>query len=79
MDPLSITLAAVTLATALKDVIAIAQKIEKSFEKVSSLLSIRDNVAGFHFFSLIGFTEFADRAKAISGGSADLTATSRIL
>jgi hypothetical protein len=37
-DPLSITLAAVTLATALKDIIELAQKIEGSFAKVSSPL-----------------------------------------
>lgn len=35
MGPLSISLAVVTLATALKDIIAIAQKIEQSFAKVS--------------------------------------------
>ena len=74
------TLAAVTLATALKDVIGIAQKIEQSFAMVSSLPF--DKKYGHRFsrvLFLVGFTEFADRAKAISGGSSDLTATSRIL
>jgi len=33
-DPLSITLAALTLATALKDVIELAQKLNESFKKV---------------------------------------------
>ena len=34
MDPLSITLAVVTLSTALKDIIELSQKIEQSFAKV---------------------------------------------
>ena len=74
MDPLSITLAAVTLATALKDVIAIAQKIEESFEKVSSLpFGKRDGRRVSLSLFPVGFTEFPDRAKAISGGSSDFT------
>ena len=35
-DPLSITLAAITLATALKDMIELAQKLKGSFEEVRS-------------------------------------------
>jgi len=37
MDPLSITLALVTFATALKDIIELSQKIEQSFSKVSPI------------------------------------------
>jgi len=33
-DPLSITLAVITLATALNDLIELAQKISESFQKV---------------------------------------------
>jgi len=40
MDPLSITLAVVTFATALKDIIELSQKIEQSFSKVSSTLLV---------------------------------------
>jgi len=67
----------VTLATALKDIIAIAQKIEQSFVKVSSSLArwelYRESLLP------IGCSEFADRTKAISGGSGDFTSPSRIL
>lgn len=73
MDLLSITLAVVTLATALKD-IALAQNVEQSFAKVSSLSTTR-NINSLLFY----FSEFADRAKAISGGSNNVTSTSRIL
>lgn len=33
-DPLSLTLAAITLATAIKDMVELAQLIDESFEKV---------------------------------------------
>jgi len=40
MDPLSVTLAVVTFATALKEIIELSQKIEQSFSKVSPILLV---------------------------------------
>jgi hypothetical protein len=40
MDPLSITLAVITLATALKDIIETAEVIRDSFSKVHSFVDI---------------------------------------
>jgi hypothetical protein len=65
VDPLSITLAAVTLATALKDIIEVAQKIEQSFAKVSSPPD-DENVSQSLLFPLpVGFSESPDCAKAV--------------
>jgi hypothetical protein len=44
MDPLSITLAVITLATALKDIIETAEIIQDSFSKVHSSVTTYDHV-----------------------------------
>jgi hypothetical protein len=41
MDPLSITLAVVSLASAVKDMVELGQKIHKSFAKVSKNIACR--------------------------------------
>ncbi|KAF5319331.1 hypothetical protein D9619_008384 [Psilocybe cf. subviscida] len=46
MDPLSVTLAVVSLATAVKDIVEFGQKIHKSFAKVSNNLRNAQRVAG---------------------------------
>ncbi|KAF5318116.1 hypothetical protein D9619_012242 [Psilocybe cf. subviscida] len=45
MDPLSVTLAAVSLATAMKDMVEVGQKIQKSFTKVTKNLRNAKRVA----------------------------------
>jgi len=66
MDSLSIALATDNLATMLKEIIAIAQQIERSFAKVSIAPDNEKPIADLIFFPLpVGFSESSDCAKTV--------------
>jgi len=65
MDSLSIALATDNLATMLKEIIAIAQQIERSFAKVSASPDDEKPITDFFFPFPAGFSESSDCAKTV--------------
>ncbi|KAF8961142.1 hypothetical protein BDZ97DRAFT_1225851 [Flammula alnicola] len=79
VDPLSVTLSVITLATALKDIIELGQKIKDSFAKVSQNLRNVQELAGEIVGTLQQLWEFCDRHYAVLNASDEMKAALRKL
>ncbi|KIM36332.1 hypothetical protein M413DRAFT_31752 [Hebeloma cylindrosporum] len=73
------TLAEATLATTLKDIIAIAQKIERSFAKVSQNHQTAQQISKEVLHNLLQLQEFCDRYYEVLNTSVELNAALRDL
>ncbi|KAH9475807.1 hypothetical protein JR316_0011367 [Psilocybe cubensis] len=71
-DPLSLTLAAITLATALKDIIELAQKIEESFTKTSHNLRQLHALSTEISATLRELKEFCDEHYTVLSDAKDM-------
>ncbi|KAF8958056.1 hypothetical protein BDZ97DRAFT_1924070 [Flammula alnicola] len=71
-DPLSVTLAVITLATALKDIIELGQKIKESFAQVSKNLQNGKRLAFEMLDTLYKLQKFCDEHYAVLNASTEM-------